>query len=148
MLRQISCRCVIRVESVFAAKIRVRRSPARNSRGPPPSNGLEGRLGGKCKWKSSRPTNEIEFGDSCDRVRGLSEEEIVQAFKRYDFRDELGHPLINCTDFKELLKIGDGIPARASVGRPSLVRRRSMHLIEVMRRLKRERNLIGNAIRF
>jgi hypothetical protein len=38
-------------------------------------------------------------------VRSLSEEEIVQLFKRYDFRDELGHPLTQCRDCEELLKM-------------------------------------------
>jgi hypothetical protein len=48
---------------------------------------------------------ETEFDDSRDRVRRLSEQEIIQLFKRYNFRDEIGHPLIHCVDFNELLKM-------------------------------------------
>jgi hypothetical protein len=35
---------------------------------------------------------ETEFDDSRDRVRRLSEQEIIKLFKRYNFRDEIGHP--------------------------------------------------------
>ena len=52
-----------------------------------------------------RLQKEMEFEDACDRVRRLSEQEIIQLFKRYDFRDEFGHPLTDCIDFKELLKM-------------------------------------------
>jgi hypothetical protein len=40
-----------------------------------------------------RLQKEMEFEDSCDRVRRLSEQEIMELFKHYDFRDQLGHPL-------------------------------------------------------
>lgn len=40
-----------------------------------------------------------------DRVRRMSEEQIVDLFKHYNFRDDLGHPLTNCLDFKELLEM-------------------------------------------
>jgi hypothetical protein len=33
---------------------------------------------------------ETEFDDSRDRVRRLSEQEIIKLFKRYNFRDDSG----------------------------------------------------------
>ncbi len=33
----------------------------------------------------------------------MNREEIIARFEKYDFRDPLGHPLVNCLDFQMLL---------------------------------------------
>jgi hypothetical protein len=43
--------------------------------------------------------------ESRDRVRRMSDDEIIKLFEQYDFRDQSGQRLTTCVDFKELLKM-------------------------------------------
>ncbi len=33
----------------------------------------------------------------------MTREEIIARFEKYDFRDQHGHPLVNCLDFQMLI---------------------------------------------
>lgn len=41
-------------------------------------------------------------------LENMTEKEIIAHFARYDFRDELGHELILCRDFLDLVSMVSG----------------------------------------
>lgn len=41
-------------------------------------------------------------------LENMTEKEIITHFARYDFRDELGHELILCRDFLDLVSMVSG----------------------------------------
>ncbi len=41
-------------------------------------------------------------------VKGMNTREIVELFERYDFRDQNGHRLIMCQEFRDLVGIAKG----------------------------------------
>ncbi|UJB29600.1 hypothetical protein [Chromobacterium sp. Beijing] len=43
------------------------------------------------------------FPLSLPRFQAMSKAEIITHFECYEFRDTLGHPLVNCEDFLVLL---------------------------------------------
>jgi hypothetical protein len=39
------------------------------------------------------------------RLPGKTRDEVVEIFRRYEFRDAIGHDLLFCADFLELLEL-------------------------------------------
>lgn len=48
------------------------------------------------------------------KVKDMSRAEIMSLFERYDFRDENGHPLVNCKDFICLVERATEVKAEKS----------------------------------
>ena len=42
---------------------------------------------------------------SVEKMSEMSREEIIEIFKKYNFVDPLGHEMVNCVDFHELLEL-------------------------------------------
>ncbi len=45
----------------------------------------------------------IESDQTTNRVFRMGKDEILSLFERYNFQDQIGHPLIYCQDFIELV---------------------------------------------
>lgn len=43
-----------------------------------------------------------------NRILKLDKDQVIEFFKELNFRDEYGHPLINCTDFLDLVDEAKG----------------------------------------